>query len=111
MSVQRYRRKPDPVSREDQFAAKYEPGQPLTDLEMVARMADSHAELAEVAFPSGQVLIVRYARYDDDHPPKTAFEAIKPGHYLAYSRANYFLYDTDDGDLRQFYDLVEDRKL
>ena len=29
MSVERYRRKPERTDREDQYAARYEPGQPL----------------------------------------------------------------------------------
>jgi hypothetical protein len=56
MSVQRYRRKPVREVREEQYAARYEPGKPLSDLEAVARMADRKAELAEAALPSGPVL-------------------------------------------------------
>lgn len=108
MSVQRYRRKPEPGTREDQFAARYEPGRPLGDLTRVARMADRRAELAEAAFRSGPVLVVRYERAYDDHPSRIEYETVEPGHYLAYSAGNDFLYDTDDGALRRFYDLVPD---
>lgn len=51
MTVQRYRRKPKQEDREDQYAARYEPGADLVDLMTVARMADSRAELAEVTIP------------------------------------------------------------
>jgi hypothetical protein len=107
MSIQRYRRKPKQEDREDQLAARYEPGAPLDDLLAVARMADG--ELAEVMFPSyGPVLVVRYQRSDDDHAPRIEYETVEAGHYLAYSPGNDFLYDTSDADWRQFYDLVPD---
>lgn len=106
--VRRFRRKPDPGTRADQWAAKYEPGQPLDDLAAVARMADPDAELAEATFPSGSVLIVRYARLDG--PLETAHQVIIPGWYLAYSGGNGFLYDATDGDWRQFYDPVEEQR-
>jgi hypothetical protein len=107
MSIQRYRRKPKQEDREDQLAARYEPGAPLDDLLAVARMADG--ELAEVMFPSyGPVLVVRYRRSDDDHAPRIEYETVEAGHYLAYSPGNDFLYDTSDADWRQFYDLVPD---
>ena len=104
--IQRYRRKPEPSAREDQFAAKYEPGQPLDDLAAVARMADHRAELAEVTFPSGTVLLVRWTRVPDDRPSEVEYETVEAGHYLAYSPGNDFLYDTSSADWRQFYDLV-----
>jgi hypothetical protein len=106
MSVRRYRRKPDPVSREDSFAARYEPGQPLNDLTAVARMADSRAELAEVTFPSGPVLVVRYKRSYDDHPSRIEYETVEPGRHLAYSSGHDFLYDADDEEWQRFYDLA-----
>jgi hypothetical protein len=106
VTVQRYRRKPVREVREEQYAARYEPGKPLSDLEAVARMADRKAELAEAVLPSGPVLVVRYERFHDDHPSKIEYEVIEPGHYLAYSPGNDFLYDTDEGEWRQFYDLV-----
>ena len=80
MSVQRYRRKPKQEDREDQFAARYEPGQPLDDLTAVARMADRRAELAEAVFPSGPVLVVRWERVPDDHPSEIEYETVEPGH-------------------------------
>jgi hypothetical protein len=106
MSIQRYRRKPERASREDQVAARYEPGGPLDDLLTVARMADRHAELAEAAFPSGAVLVVRYERFHDD---QIEYETVEPGKYLACSSGEGFLYDSDDADWRQFYDLVPAR--
>jgi hypothetical protein len=107
VSIRRYRRKPGPDDREVQVAARYEPGSPLDDLIAVASMA--HGELAEVTFPScGPVLVIRYQRYDDDHPPRTEYETVEPGHYLAYSPGHDFLYGTDEADWRQFYDLIPD---
>ncbi len=108
MSIQRYRPKPKQDDREVQVAARYEPGAPLDDLLAVARMADRRAELAEVRFPDRTVLLVRYERSYDDGPPKTEYETIEAGKYLAYSPGNDFLYDTDEAGWRQFYDLVPD---
>lgn len=105
--IQRYRRKPKQEDREDQVAARYEPGAPLDDLLAVARMADRNAELAEVAFPSGTVLLVRWTSIPDDHAPEAEYEHVEAGHYLAYSPGNDFLYDTTDADWRQFYDRLE----
>jgi hypothetical protein len=106
MTVQRYRPKPKRADREDQYAARYEPGQPLDDLITVARMADDKAELAEVTFPSGPVLLVRYLAASDDYPAKVTYETVEPGQDLAYSSGNDFLYDSTDANWRQFYDLV-----
>ena len=107
MSIHRYRRKPKPDIREDeQVAARYEPGTPLDDLLAVARMADG--ELAEVTFPSGPVLLARFERFYDEHPSEIEYVAVEPGKYLAYSPGEGFLYDTDEADWRQFYDLVPD---
>lgn len=106
MTIQRYRRKPTPNVGEDQVAARYEPGAPLDDLLAVARMADSRAELAEVAFPSGTVLIVRWTRVPDGHPSEVEYEHVEPGDYLVFSRGGWHLYDSDEANWRQFYDLV-----
>lgn len=107
MTVQRYRRKPDPPRREDQFAARYEPGQPLDDLLAVARMAGSEAEVREVVFPSGkQVLLAWYMRVPDAHLPEPEYVTVEPGDYLAFSRSGWHLYDADDANWRQFYDLL-----
>ena len=110
MSVQRYRRKPKDEDREDQFAARYEPGHPLDDLMEVARKADFRAEVAEAVFSYGPVLVVRWEHFPDGHPPQINYETVEPGRYLAYSPGRDFLYDTDEADWRQFYDLVPDRE-
>lgn len=107
MSVQRYRRKPRQEDREDQFAARYEPGKPLDDLRAVARMAGDEAEVIEVAFPSGKrVLLAWFMRYDDHHPCKVDYATVEAGNYLAFSSGGYSLYESDDADWRQFYDLM-----
>jgi len=107
MSVQRYRRKPRQEDREDQFAARYEPGQSFDDLRAVARMAGDEAEVTEVVFPSGKrVLLAWFMRYDDHHPAKPGYATVEAGNYLAYSPGGDSLYESDDADLRQFYDLV-----
>ncbi len=111
MAVQRYRRKPQEDLRGDQYAARYEPGQPLGDLTAVARMADSDAELAEVTFPSGPVLVVRYERFDDDHPPRIEYKTVEPGRYLAHDPGEGFLYESADGNWQQWYDLVPDGEM
>lgn len=115
MTVQRYRRKPKQEDREDQFAARYEPGQALDDLAEVARMADDDAVLTEVSYRSGlfrnlkgPYLVVVYSRVPDEHAAEVVTELVKPGDYLAYSPGNEFLYDSDEAGWRQFYDLVPD---
>jgi hypothetical protein len=109
VTVQRYRRKPRQEDREDQFAARYEPAQPLDDLRAVARMAGGEAEVTEVTFPSGKrVLLAWFMRYDDHHPAKPDYATVEAGNYLAFSPGTYSLYESDDGDWRQFYDLVTD---
>jgi hypothetical protein len=108
MSVQRYRRKPvRETDREDQFAARYEPGQSLDDLRAVARMAGDEAEAVEVAFPSGKrVLIAWFLRYDDHHPAKPDYAMVEAGEWLAYSPGQCSLYESDEKNWEQFYDLA-----
>jgi hypothetical protein len=106
VTVQRYRRKPVREVREEQCAARYNPGLLLDDLRAVAREADG--ELAEAAFPSGHVLVARFTRTYDDHPPRIEYVTVEAGHYLAYDPAEGFLYEADEADWRQFYDLVPD---
>jgi hypothetical protein len=107
MSVQRYQQKPQ-VGQEVQVAARYEPGQPLDDLRAVAVMADGNAELAEVRFCNTTILLVRWKRIPDDHPAEIEYETVEPGRFLAYSYSGDFLYEADEGNWRQFYDLVSD---
>ena len=107
MSVQRYRRKPVQNDREEQVAARYEPGQPLADLTAVARMAGDEAEIREVVFPSGKrVLLAWFLRYYDEHPAEPDYVTVEAGEYLAYSPAEGFLYEADEANWRQFYDLA-----
>lgn len=108
MSVQRYTRKPEPRREEDQFAARYDPPCPLDDLRAVARMAGDEAEVAEAVFPSGKrVLVAWFMRYDDHHPARPDSVMVQPGDYLAWSSGTYSLYDADEANWRQFYDLAE----
>jgi hypothetical protein len=106
VGVQQFRRKPTKADREDQVAARYIPGEPLTDLLSVARMAHLSAELAEVEFKSGTVLLVRYLDVPDDHPAEWKFEVVQAGDWLAYSPGNDMLYDSDEAEWAQFYDEV-----
>lgn len=106
MTIWRYRLRPDPRGQNDQYAACYQPGQPLGDLATVARMADPRAELAEVTFPSRTVLVVRWLDIPDDHPSQNEYEVIEAGKYLAYSPGSGHLYDADEANWRQFYDQV-----
>lgn len=109
MSIQRYRRKPQPNNHETQLAVRYEPGEPLDDLIAVARESDSDAELAEVRFPSGKVvLVISYRRSYDEHPSRIEYLVIEAGKYLGYSLSESFLYDSTEANWRQFYDLVPD---
>jgi hypothetical protein len=106
MTVQRFRRKPVQEDREDQFAARYQPGQPLDCLRAVARMAGDEAEVTEVTFPSGErVLLAWFLRYDD-HRAGPDYVTVEAGSYLAYSSGRESLYASGDANWRQFYDLV-----
>jgi hypothetical protein len=109
MAVERYRRKPRSVqTHEDQYAARYNPGENKLDLWIVAKMCDRNAELIEVPFPSGPILLVRYLKYNDDHPSTIEYQAVEPGQYLAYSEGNDFLYDTDEKEWPRWYDRVSE---
>jgi len=105
VTIQRYRRKPDPGRREVQVAARYSPGEPWADLIAVARMADG--EVVEVMFPSyGPVLLARFERFYDEHPSRTEYLAVEAGKYLAYDPGEGFLYEADEARWRQWYDPV-----
>lgn len=107
MTVQRYRRKPVQEDREDQCAARYEPGCALGDLTAVARMAGDEAEVREVTFPSGKrVLLAWWLRYSDHHPAEPGYTEVEAGNYLAYSPGTGWLYESDDANWAQFYDQV-----
>lgn len=107
MAVKRYRRKPLNVGNEDQHAALYTPGESLADLRTVAMMC--HAEITEVTMPGGtRVLLARWLDIPDEHPARNAWVTVEAGRYLAYSGGTGFLYETDDGDWRQWYDLVSE---
>lgn len=103
MIVQRYVKKLE-RKKDELLVTKYEPGQPLNDLQTVADHADHHAELAEVRFPSGPVLLVRYTRVPDNHPAHIDYETVEAGDYLAYSHSGDFLFDTTFSDLQYWYD-------
>lgn len=107
MTVERYRRKPRvATTADDQYAAPYQPGQPLDDLRAVAAMADG--EVAEVTFPSGRtVLLACWMDVPDHYPAELRSEVVEAGNWLAYSAGSDHLYETDQGDLRHFYDPVE----
>jgi hypothetical protein len=107
MSVLRYQRKRE-EDRGDQFAARYEPGKPLDDLTAVARMCWDLAEVREVVFQSGKrvLLLAWFMRYDDHHPAEPAYVTVEAGNYLVFSPGGYSLYESDDANWGQFYDLV-----
>jgi hypothetical protein len=105
MTVQQWRRKPQD-QEEVTSVALYVPGQVPVDLLTVAHMADRKAELAEVVFPSGPVLLVRWTNYPDDRGPQIEYLTVEPGSYLGYSSTYDSLYETDAGNLAKFYDEV-----
>lgn len=76
----------------------------LGGLIAVAHMADPCAEVAPVPFAQGTVLLVRWENTDQAAGPE--FETVQAGDYLAYSSEGGFLFDTDDANLRDFYDKV-----
>lgn len=107
--VARYRRKPVPAEPKEMTVAKYVPGQPLTALAEVARMADDGAELAEVQLPSGPVLLVGWTWRDDHYGDRhQEWEVVQEGEYLTCGRRGDHLCTSDDEDLAAHYDLVTD---
>lgn len=106
MTVQRYRRKPVREVREEQCAARYNPGLPLDDIRAVARCYDDDAEVAEAAFPSGPVLVVRYYNMEGERGFRT-WMMVEPGEYLACGGG---LISVTEARLGEFYDLVTDGK-
>lgn len=108
MAIERYRKKRDVRPEPDQYAARYTPGAPLDDLFGVAKMCDRDAEILEVPFRSGTVLLVRYRAYHDDYPSTIEYQAVEVGQWLAYSQDYDNLYDTTDADWRRWYDRVEE---
>jgi hypothetical protein len=107
VTVARFRRKPRAGDDDVQYAAQYLPGADLGALAEVAAMASGKAELREVRFGVGTVLLVRYVRFDDDHPARIDYETVEPGDWLAWSGEG-FLYDASDGNWAQFYDRLEE---
>jgi hypothetical protein len=103
MPVTRYQRKPDPRPEGGLHVARYEPGH-LDDMLAVAQMADHRAEVGEAELPGGTVLVVKWVNYESDHP-EPEFDVVRTGNYLSYSETYGSLGETDDADLRQFYDL------
>jgi hypothetical protein len=103
-----FRRKPERSHNDDQLAARYTPGSPLGGLLKVARESYlGDAQLAVAKFASGPVLVVRYTETFDDHPAKTAYVTVEPGHWLAYSPDSGFLYEATDANWQQWYDRVD----
>lgn len=107
MTVQRYRRKPQPRREEDDIAAaKYDP--PVTpemsaDLTEVAKLNDDLAEAREVSFPSGKrLLLVRYRQRFGGSQDKWAYVTVEPGCYLMFSDGN--LHTADDEDLARWFE-------
>jgi len=102
--VVRFTRKPDPDRHDVQFAARYLPGGDLGPLLAVAAMGDTEAEVREVNFTATAVLLVRYQRHHDEHPPTMEHLAVTAGDWLAWSRDEDFLYDATDANWRQWYE-------
>jgi len=70
-------------------------------------MAGDEAEVREVAFPSGKrVLLAWWLRYADHRPAEPGYATVDSGGYLAYSPGTGFLYEADESNWEQFYDLV-----
>jgi hypothetical protein len=107
--IQRYRRKPETVKPRDTdlTMTRYQPGEPLDDLWVVARMANQHAELTEAELPGGRVLLVKYANLRGDDPD-TEFVVVRPNAFLAFNHAHGDLDENDVSNLRGWYDLVEE---
>lgn len=105
--VARYRRKPVPDRVEEIAVAKYVPGEPLSALGEVARMADPDAELGEVQLPSGPVLLVGWrceSEYRSDGEQE--WEVLRAGEYLEFSPRGHYLGVTDDHELTRLYEAV-----
>lgn len=110
MAIQRYRRRPQTVKPRDTglTTARYDPGEPLDDLQAVARMANQLAELAEAELPSGRVLVVKYIHLFGNGDGEPEFVVVLPRGLLGFSHAAGDLTAYDGpGDLRRWYEPVE----
>lgn len=103
MTIQRYRHKPRLPHEDVLSTAQYLPGESITDLRAVAYLADPGAELAVVPLPSGVLLLVRWLSEDGEAVEHTI---VRAGHYLAHGSVGG-LFETDEADLRRWYNEVE----
>lgn len=88
------------------MAAQYTAGGPLDDLLAVAKMT-GFAAVAECALPDETVLVARWVRLDDDHPPETEYEIVRDGDWLYYSETYDSLGDDTTQGIEHFYDPAE----
>jgi hypothetical protein len=97
-NVIRFKGKPRPAARFD--------GSPesVAAILEVARKCDSDAQVAVV--PELDVVVVRWERVPDDHPPRTEYEVVVRGGWLAFSEQSFSIYGTDDKDLEYWYERV-----
>lgn len=86
------------------YAARYEPGCALDDIQTVAFKAAGDAVLAEV--PELRVLVVRFLRACDDYPAKIDYVIVEAGDYLVYSGAFDLLYGSDPEAFARDYEPV-----
>jgi hypothetical protein len=103
-AVRRWQRKPGPEDLSACVTARYEPGLPLDALRSVAGLTDPHAEIAEVTFPSGKILLAfTWTEITDSGESHERGDFVRPGKYLAHGTSYGHLYVTDDENLNQFY--------
>lgn len=86
----------------EQVAARYAPGEPLDDLRAVA--AREGGTVYEVPFGRSRILIAVWEDYSDSGSYSIRSEVVPAGHWLAHSGS--FLYESSDGNWREFYDEV-----
>lgn len=107
-SVRRWTRIPQPERPDVLATAMFMPGEPLTGLIEVAKMADPEAEVTIADFGrgegKGEVAVVQYA------PAGGAAQKwviIRPGFWLGFDGRYGSLSEVSDGTLAQWYEEAE----
>src|SRR5215467_8446392 len=93
-----WRRKPE-ADKAPQVAARYlPPEKSLGAFLEIARLADTAAQVAELAWAGAEgELCVRYTNMSGDRP-SIEWIHVPAGHWLAYDQAGDFLYESDQHD-------------
>ena len=105
--IRRFRRKPETRSADPFEVVEFTPGMDHAPIYALAKANGvPGVEVAEIALPTGPLLVVRWINIPDEHPSHEDFETVRPGEFVAYNDLTAGLMTTDAEDLAQWYDEV-----